>query len=1196
MKASELLRKILLADLSIFALALCIFAITSSLFTPVAFAQATIQGGSIQGTVTDPSGALVSGAKVTITNKATGQKISSTTNDSGVYNSGPLTPGDYTVRVEAGGFSTSELATTVTVGNITPGNVKLAVGGTSQVVEVAASGVTVNTEQPTVQGVITGAQLESLPLNGRNFMEAAQLEPGVQIQDGGNFDPTKIGFVGISIGGRQGRTTRIEVDGLDITDETVGTTTQNIPSNAIQEFQISQSSLDFSTELTSSGAVNVVTKTGTNTPHGDAFYLFRDKRAGGANFPGGQDFPYQRNDVGFTLGGPVIKDKLFFFVAGEHVLQHLFAPVTFSPPFTSLNGGYQSPFKEKQVSGRLDYNLFGSAKLFYRFTYDNNTVIGNLLPNYSAYANLDNTPSHAVGLDFNTGNFTHSVRFGYLKFQNHISDGVKLANAYDPLPNDPAEYRITGISPQLRFGPNHLAPQATFQSDKQIKYDGSRMLGAHIFRYGTSYNSILGGGYAAFYGLGPAIRSRASKASTAAKGPFPGGSSNPLNYPVTSAFLGNGQGFFTEKPEFGYPAGGQFDNRFQWYVGDTWKIKPNLTITAGLRYNRDSGRADSDLGPTPCSAIDLKNFSPAPPCTGNLVDNFGNIPGLGNSVRQPNANYGGTMGFSWDPFKDGKTAIRGGAGLYYENAIFNNVLYDRPVRLTKGLFFAIAPGSGNMCPQGIVQFPGGVNVTTTPTGKNIATQICGQPIGSVAGDIVALQNAYQAAVKAAGASVNPNFVGETLNPNAGGNLFAPNYQTPRSYQMNIGIQRQVWNGAVFSADYVRNVSLHYLLGIDTNHVGDVRYLNKTAAINAITATTGGVGCAGGASAAAINCAIAAGATIDDFANNGLDSGVTYLGGAPIEAYGATPDQGAAFAGINPWYGQNTMLFPAGRSVYNGLLISLRQQMTKLVPFVPGASFQISYALSRFNSMAGDQDFINNTYDFANPTRYSGPASFDRTHQFSFGTVFTFPKGLELSFIGHFNSPLPSTLTLEDQSRAGEVFRTDVTGDGTTGDILPGQNIGTFMRGVSPSNLNQVINSYNSTQAGTITPAGQALISAGLFTQAQLIALGAVKDKVALAPTGAVGNDWLRVLDAKVSFPIKIRERVTIDPSFGVYNLLNFANFSISPANVLSGVLSGSPGSANGTTYNQLGNRAGLGSGVFQLGSPRQMEFGLRIVF
>src|SRR2546425_9470254 len=157
------------------------------------------------------------------------------------------------------------------VGTISPGNAKLEVAGAKAVITVEATGVRVNTEQATVQGVITSEQIENLPTNGRNFLAIAGLEPGVQIQDGGNFDPTKIGFIGISVGGRQGRTTRIEVDGLDISDETVGTTTQNIPAASIQEFQISQSSLDFSTELTSSGAVNIATKTGSKDYHGDAF-------------------------------------------------------------------------------------------------------------------------------------------------------------------------------------------------------------------------------------------------------------------------------------------------------------------------------------------------------------------------------------------------------------------------------------------------------------------------------------------------------------------------------------------------------------------------------------------------------------------------------------------------------------------------------------------------------------------------------------------------------------------------------------------------------------------------------------------------------------------------------------------------------------------------------------------------------------
>ena len=208
-------------------------------------AQTTISTGSIQGVVTDPTGAVVSGAKISINNKATGRVITSTTTSAGTYGSGALIPGDYTLRVEAQGFSTSELAVIVQVGVTSTGNIKLHVGQAAQVVEVQSSEVTVNTEQATVQGVLTTEQIENLPINGRNFLDLAQLEPGVQIQDGGNFDPTKNGFSSISFGGRFGRTARIEVDGLDISDETVGTTTQNVPEGAIQEFQIQQSSSIF---------------------------------------------------------------------------------------------------------------------------------------------------------------------------------------------------------------------------------------------------------------------------------------------------------------------------------------------------------------------------------------------------------------------------------------------------------------------------------------------------------------------------------------------------------------------------------------------------------------------------------------------------------------------------------------------------------------------------------------------------------------------------------------------------------------------------------------------------------------------------------------------------------------------------------------------------------------------------------------
>src|ERR1700683_3984202 len=305
-----------------------------------AFAQSTIATGSVEGTVTDPQGAAVPGGKGTITSRDTGEVINAQTTSSGTYNSGTLKPGTYVVRVEAPSFKTVDTSTIVEVGVIATANVKLDLGASATVVEVTGQAVSVNTEQAQVQGVLGTAQIENLPVNGRNFLDLAQLEPGVQIQDGTNFDPTKAGFSSISFGGRFGRTARIEVDGVDVSDETVGTTTQDIPSSAIDEFQLGQSSLDLSNDLTSSGAVNVTTKSGTNTLHGEAFGLIRD-HSFAASAPGGNDYPFQREQFGGDVGGAIIKNKLFFFADGERTKQDAFAAVSLAgSPFASLSGGF----------------------------------------------------------------------------------------------------------------------------------------------------------------------------------------------------------------------------------------------------------------------------------------------------------------------------------------------------------------------------------------------------------------------------------------------------------------------------------------------------------------------------------------------------------------------------------------------------------------------------------------------------------------------------------------------------------------------------------------------------------------------------------------------------------------------------------------------------------------------------------------
>ncbi len=1175
------------------------------------FAQTTISTGSIQGTVTDQTGAAVGGAKVTITQKSTSRVITTTTTSSGTYASGALTPGDYVVAVEAPGFKTTQETLTVEVGVTATGNLRLQVGRANQLVEVEAAALQVNTEQATVQGVINTEQIENLPVNGRNFLDLAQLEPGVQIQDGGNFDPTKKGFSSISFGGRFGRTARIEVDGVDTSDETVGTTTQDIPQSAIQEFQIGESMLDLSTELTSSGSVNVVTKSGTNSFHGGGYYGFRDQSLN-ADLPGGSDTYFQRNQFGGNFGGAIIKDKLFFFGDIERTKQAFDQPVLPDPPFGGDTGAFLAPFRETEGIARLDYQISKNYHLFYRFSDNKSSDVAAF--EAIAFQPLDNTNrthDHVVGLDFITGGYTHSIRFGYMKFFNHIATGTTATTPFNPtspielaIGPDALCINISGATPdQFCSGQGFLAPQSTPQSDHQIKYDGSKPIGKHVLRYGGGFNHIQGGGFAGFLADGPAVNDSPTDCpSNPLCGTLPNGPNgalNPLNFLSNTVLLSNGQGFETEKSSFGFPGGGLGpDNRFSWYIGDSWKIKPNFTLTYGLRYVRDTGRTDSDLPGIPALSQDFDN---------QFYSN------LGARVNNPNKNFAPQMGIAWDPWKNGKTVFRGGVGIFYENSIWNNVLFDRGARLPSGvipLTVQAACAGGDAVPYTL---PG----SSTPTNATY----CNQPISTVESQIAAAQAQFQAAYKSQGPGENGSYILNTLTdtgPNGNGfNLFYPGYRTPRSVQMNFGVQHEIRRGMVLTADYLRNISTHTLLAVDTNHVGDARFLNMAAAQAAIAETLADCG------VATIGAAIAAcpglhpsggGATIVDFAShppppgsppgavaNGLDSGYEVCGGGPCP--------NAAFGGVNNGLtGGNQMLFPIGRSVYNGLQMSLKQDVRNPFKGIPYLNLQVSYALSRYDAMSQDSDFINSAWDAAAPTKYMGPDGVDRRNQLSFGGTVELPVHFRASVIGHFYSALPTTLILAPTGSAGGMFVTDVNGDGTgggyapsgsngtLGGILPGTNLGSFGRGINGSNINATINNYNQNYAGKPTPAGQALISQLGFTQSELTALGAVMPTVNPAPANEANNGWLRDLDFSLGWTYKVKERVELQPGVSFFNVMNFVNFD-APKNTLSGVLSGTPGSINGTAGEQPASyRVGLGSGVFGVGSPRVIEFNLRLSF
>jgi hypothetical protein len=1181
------------------------------------YGQATsVNGGSIQGTITDPTGAVVPDASVTITGTDTGSVKAVKTDSAGFYSVGPLNPGNYNITVTRSGFQRLSVTTVVRTGTATSGSFRVTLGASTETVEVNAGALQINTDQIGVAGVITREQIDALPVNGRNILDYAQLEPGVVLQPGQSFDPTKAGYSAISTSGVGGRTTRILLDGQDITDETVGTTIYNVPAGAIQEFQLNRSTQDVSGTVTSTGQVLVSTQSGTNAIHGNAFYNFQDARAGAADV-GGIQAPFQRNQFGGYVGGPIIKDKLFFFGGVERIKQsEQDVALGASPVFNSILAQFPlvpAPFRDTFSLARLDYSGPKGIHFFARGVYSVNadTATFGLAP-YQLYQNRDNVPGLVGGADFTTGRFTHSFRGGYEKFHNLLQDGTAgLTSIYNP--SGPAVGGSLTLAGSLNAGPNFLAPQGTYQTDKQFRYDGTWTKGAHTVKFGFDMNRLASGGFADFYGPSLYADLSATPGNLA-----PGGDpTNPLDYVAQFYNIGNGNGFFSERPGFGLVGGLDPSWRFGAYVADTWKATQSLTVTGGLRWSVDTDRANQDLATPLCSSV-----SPAQQfagCTGNtpLFDQY--QAGLGVRTHQPYANFGPQAGFNFSP-GDHKTSLRGGIGIFYESSVFNNTTNAR----TESIQAPIAALNVAQAQKGgtSIQLPGFGVVTAAPDGTPIST-ILNEPIGQAAIEVNAIKSEYQAAQKNV-AGVNPSYIGTSgLYAN---NIYAGPYKSPYSIQFNGGIQREISKGLILSVDYVHNATLKIPLSQDVNHVGATRTLNIAAAQNAIATTAASFGCAGGYSSAAINCAIAAGATIQNFASvqtdangnpisGGLDSGAVSFGGASASAFGLTPATGAAFGGINPNVGVGKFILPIGRSGYDALQVVLQQQKAHPAPGIMSANYQVSYNLSRIvtatGSGTGGDQFFASAVPFNNddPNRYIGRSPLDQTNQLSFGGSLVVKYGLNVSAIGHFFSAPARSLTLDALSgTTAQIFQTDVDGDGTTGDLVPGTIPGSYEHQIKGANLNTLINNYNATSAGQPTPAGNALIAAGLFTAQQLSALGGVQQSIAAAPSNPLNNAALRTFDLSANYPIRFnrfREGLSIVPGIAVYNVFNMSNFNpiTSIPGTATGVLlntadAGQPGYYNGTSDQNTLNSARIvrNSGTFDQGGPRTTEFQLKLNF
>src|ERR1700704_4109742 len=283
-----------------------------------AFGQATASA-TIQGTVTDKSGAVVSGAQVVAKNKATDLTRTATTSETGYYRFELLPVGTYTVTVTKAGFGTVAQTVETLIGQVATVNAELKPGTTSEVIEVTSEAPLVDQLKTSVSQTITPSEVEELPLLGRDVANLAYLAPGVKATD--SYDPTKNRYAILSVNGQSGRNVNVTINGVDNKDNTVGGPVMQLPLEAVQEFVISTQRFSAANGRSEGAAINMITKSGTNNYHGSAFGFFRDEALnaidtfsaqGGGNKP-----PYSRQFFGGSVGGPFVKNKMFGFFAFE---------------------------------------------------------------------------------------------------------------------------------------------------------------------------------------------------------------------------------------------------------------------------------------------------------------------------------------------------------------------------------------------------------------------------------------------------------------------------------------------------------------------------------------------------------------------------------------------------------------------------------------------------------------------------------------------------------------------------------------------------------------------------------------------------------------------------------------------------------------------------------------------------------------
>jgi hypothetical protein len=629
--------------------------------TPCLYGQQPASA-TLSGIVSDPAGAVVKGAAVKLTQQSTGIERETTTNDEGFYALTNLASGDYRLEVQATGFQVPPLSVILQVGQSTTLNVSLAVAAANvDPVIVSDLGSPVDQTSSKVDGVINQRTIENLPLNGRNFLELALLVPGNAPAP--NFDPTKTNTVVISSAGQLGRGGNVTVDGADNNDDVVGGAVQNISQDAVQEFQIATNR--FSAQLGRSGSsvINIVTKSGTNDLHGSASIYFRDRKLQGlpATFDRTltETPPFDREQYAFTLGGPIKRDRAWFFGSFEYRNQDGAVLVGSRNLVTrSITRGFApAPLNDLLTTGRLDWSPTNVDRLSLRYSLQREDIVtaSTLIRSIGSASQRQSSRNHTQSL---LANYTRIL--SPRAVNNFNFSASTFVNHTDPLTNAP---QLT--FPSLQDGASFRVPQQTRQRRLQFADTFTLVRGRHTLYLGGEVQRVDGD-----FNLGVFQQGRIELIED-----FPDfdrngdgrTDDNDLLFAVTLRSAVPTRPLILPDSDNSYLAG---------FIQDDWRVSPRLTLNLGLRYELDTN---------------VKNISG--------LDNLNPLilPFLSGRRSRDKNNFGPRVGFNFSS-TDGRTSLHGGYGIYYDRITLEVISLERgldgralPIEVRAGNVFFIPP-------------------------------------------------------------------------------------------------------------------------------------------------------------------------------------------------------------------------------------------------------------------------------------------------------------------------------------------------------------------------------------------------------------------------------------------------------------------------------------------------------------------------